>query len=78
MKRIFKHVSTARNIHIFFYELAIYGRGIKIEKGILDDVLEDLMVIAKLADRAGDNVSTVQRTEAKESDYCYIDALHGR
>ena len=31
-----KHVSTVRNMPILFYEQAVYGRGTKMEKVLLD------------------------------------------
>ena len=58
-ERTHKYFSTARNMHILFYEQAVYKRGTETMALLFND-------------REGNKVSTVQRIEAKESENGFL------
>ena len=53
-------------MHLLFYEQVVFESGTKMEKGLLDDMMNSKLVIAMgvlLFDgRSGDNITTVERT----------------
>ena len=56
-------------MHIVFYKQAVYEKGTKIGKRLFE-IVDCKMVIAMLSllfnDSKGDNISTVQKTDAKK------------
>ena len=70
IERICKYVPTAKNMYILVYEQAVCGRDKKWKKALLM-MLNSKMVLAMLGllynGEAGDNISIIQRSEAKES-----------
>ena len=66
-ERIYKYIPTGKNIHILFYEQAVYGRGTKMGKGLLDVCRLYYHMGLPFPGRVRGNILTIKRTEAKRS-----------